>query len=136
MLLSWPKLVRPHFLVSSPKKQKDDMVQTFGHFRRPLKLIFNSLAIFKWPEYLSTYLSSLCPISILPGNIRKPPIFYVFEGNRNKMLAWNGLWLYTCEFHDFFHLSKYFCTCHWSNLMPQKLKLSKWNLKMDPWTLR
>ena len=33
MLLSQPQLVRNDFFVSLPKKQQEDMVQPFGHFR-------------------------------------------------------------------------------------------------------
>ena len=37
VLLSRSQLVRNHSLVSLPKKQQDDMVQPFGHFRWSLK---------------------------------------------------------------------------------------------------
>ena len=78
MLLSRPKLVRDHFLVSSPKNQKDDMVQPFGHFRRPLKLIFNSPAIFKWPEYLSTY-SKFMSHFYTPWKYQETSYFFMFS---------------------------------------------------------
>ena len=58
--------------------QKDDMVQSFGHFRQPLKLIFNSPAIFKWPEYLSTY-SKFMSHFYTPWKYQETSYFFMFS---------------------------------------------------------
>ena len=54
------------------------MVQSFGHFRQPLKLIFNSPAIFKWPEYLSTY-SKFMSHFYTPWKYQETSYFFMFS---------------------------------------------------------
>ena len=58
VLLSQPQLVRKHFLLSSSKKQQDDMVQPFTHFRGSLK--HQSTDYYFWRE---TYNLTKIPVS-------------------------------------------------------------------------